>query len=516
MASSARMLADVELPDRYELLRRIATGGMASVWCAHDRVLGRRVAIKLLSERFENDDDAVRRFKREARTAARVSGHPHVVTIFDVGETDADAGAPRGRVFIVMEYLAGGTVADALRLGAVTPENAIRWLREAAAALDFAHGHGVLHRDIKLANLLLDRGRLLHVADFGIARVASEDTITGSGEVLGTAAYLAPERALGRPATSSSDRYSLAVAAFELLVGRRPFTAQHFAAQARQHVEAQPPPASHLNPSLPPALDAVLARGMAKRPEDRWPTAAAFADAIEAAMTQPPLEPPTAVLPPRAVTTRRPVRSRAFAVASLAAAAFGVGIAVGATDHHPPARAQLAARSRAASTPGAPHRVAPSQKPHPRSATTTSSVSATPGAATTPPPTPDVLEARGHALMQSGSYHAAIDVLRQAVGAAPPNSLTYAYALFDLGRSLRLAGDPRAAIPVLWQRLQLHDQTGVVRSELQLALEALGATMRGPAGAPGGAPALPGLGAPAGGHGHHGHGAGDSGAGQSD
>ena len=275
------------MPERYELIRHIANGGMASVWCAEDRVLGRRVAIKLLAERFAYDQTAVRRFKREARTAARLSGHPNVVTIYDVGETTTpDPDAP-ARAFIVMEFLAGGTVADALRCDAVTQTEAIWWLHEVASALDYAHARGVLHRDIKPANVLLDGNRSVHVADFGIAQLATEDTLTADGELLGTAAYLAPERAMGRPATDASDRYSLAVMAFELLVGERPFTDQRFAVQARQHVDAPPPSASERNPRLPEALDAVLARGMAKRPEDRFPTAHALAEAVESALAEP-------------------------------------------------------------------------------------------------------------------------------------------------------------------------------------------------------------------------------------
>ena len=125
-----------------------------------------------------------------------------------------------------MEYLAGGTLADALRSGEIWPGEAVRWLREAASALDYAHRSGVIHRDIKPANFLLDGDRVLRVADFGIARPGTEDTITSTGQMLGTASYLAPERALGRPATDASDRYALAVAAFELLVGERPFTAE--------------------------------------------------------------------------------------------------------------------------------------------------------------------------------------------------------------------------------------------------------------------------------------------------
>jgi hypothetical protein len=260
---------------------------MAAVWCAEDLVLGRPVAIKVLAERFAHDDMAMRRFKREARAAARVSTHAHVVTIYDVGDLEVD---PRDvessqRPFIVMEYLAGGTVADAIRVGAVRRQEAVRWIREAASALDHAHARGIVHRDIKPANFLLNRSRVLHVADFGIARLMSEDTITSTGELFGTAAYLSPEQALGREATGASDRYALAVAAFELLAGERPFDAPHFAAQARQHIEDERPQASERDRTLPPALDAVLMRGMAKEPDERFETAGEFVDALETALS---------------------------------------------------------------------------------------------------------------------------------------------------------------------------------------------------------------------------------------
>ncbi|HLH65473.1 MAG TPA: serine/threonine-protein kinase [Solirubrobacteraceae bacterium] len=270
------------LPGRYRVRRHLASGGMASVWCADDLVLGRRVAIKILSEPLAHDETARRRFKREARAAARVSTHPHVVTIFDVGELESGPDKIGG-AFIVMEHLAGGTVADALRVGAVRRREALRWLREAASALDHAHACGIVHRDVKPANFLLDRSRVLHVADFGIARIANEETIT-SGELLGTAAYLSPEQALGREATGASDRYALAVAAFELLCGERPFAAEHFAAQARQHIEDPPPRISARDRTLPPALDEVLARGMAKVPEERFQSATELVDALETAL----------------------------------------------------------------------------------------------------------------------------------------------------------------------------------------------------------------------------------------
>jgi eukaryotic-like serine/threonine-protein kinase len=543
MGDRSHQAADVQpslgLPARYETVRHVATGGMASVWCARDLALGRNVAIKLLAERFTDDAEATERFTREARAAARLSGHPNVVMIYDVGETDAVAHHPP-RAFIVMEYLAGGTVADALRVDSVRRVHAAKWIQEAAAAVDYAHSRGVLHRDIKPANLLLARDRVLHVADFGIARLGTEDTITGSGQVLGTASYLAPERALGRPATDASDRYSLAVMAYELLAGERPFTASHFAAQARQHVEDEPPPASSRNRALPPAVDAVLARGMAKRPERRWPTAQDFAHALESALTEPATRPHrvaaasvlggrpargtapaagaraargtaarTATIP-AAAASRRP-RRRGARVPALAALAAGAAVALvvaGTIGGGGPGKTRPSVATKREASAAVVHK---RPAPRPRSATTTpttptapTTVTATPAAATTPPPVSETLEARGHQMMMNGEYTAAIPVLRQAVGASPPGSTNYAYALYDLGRSLRLAGDPRDAASVLYQRLQIPNQTETVRVQLQLALQALGRQ----AGGSGGAAAGPGR------HGHrHGDGGGGPGGG---
>jgi tetratricopeptide (TPR) repeat protein len=302
---------------------------MAAVWCAEDLVLGRAVAVKVLAERFAHDDVAMRRFKREARAAARASNHAHVVTIFDVGdlEPEADAEDDPGRPFIVMEYLAGGTVADAIRVGAVRRQEAVRWIREAAAALDHAHARGIVHRDIKPANFLLNRSRVLHVADFGIARLVSEDTITTAGELFGTAAYLSPEQALGREATGASDRYALAVAAFELLAGERPFEAQHFAAQARQHIEDPPPNATARNRALPPTIDPVLIRGMAKEPDQRFETAGEFVDALETSLSGGiPQTAQTAPLAPRRGRGRGAGRIAAAAAAPLTAATAAVRV----------------------------------------------------------------------------------------------------------------------------------------------------------------------------------------------
>jgi eukaryotic-like serine/threonine-protein kinase len=558
--STTRAGSGLKLPERYELRRHIASGGMASVWCAEDLVLRRVVAIKVLAEQFAYDESAVRRFQREARAAARVSAHPHVVTIFDVGDIEpvSDGHGAPPRAFIVMEHLNGGTVAEAIRGGAPERPEAMRWLRAAASALDHAHERGIVHRDVKPANFLLDDGRVLHVADFGIARVVSEDTITSSGELFGTAAYLAPEQALGKDATSASDRYALAVAAFELLTGERPFTAPHFAAQARQHIEDERPHASERQPALPASVDPVLVRGMAKRPEDRYATAGAFVDALEAALdssaTTPtrvlseprravpvPLvpalvPPPVPATPPRAPAAARarpapaaragparpprkpsPVssrRGRMFALAALVVAAAGVvllGVLTGsgaaprasAPDaaravghHHPRAGAKKRAKaptSSTASQSASSTTVGSSTSPPASSTPTTPSTPITP---TSAPTSAAGLQAQGHQLMLNGSYPAAISALGQAVSAADPLSLTYAYALYDLGRTLVLSGDPAAAIPVLEQRLKIPNQTPVVQQMLDRARRAAGQPTPPASPAPGGA-------APETGKGHH-------------
>src|SRR4051794_14381780 len=271
-ASTAR----ISLPDRYRVLRHLANGGMASVWEAHDELLDRDVAVKLLASHLGEDERARRRFQREARAAAGLSSHPNVVTIYDVGEH-------AGRVFMVMEIMRGGTLGERLKSREEIPhEKSLRWLHQTAAALDTAHDAGVVHRDIKPGNLLLDERERLAVADFGIARVAWEDQLTLTGQVLGTAAYLSPEQAMGETASAASDRYALAVVAYELLTSTRPFEAEHFAAQARAHVEDPVPPASsRAVVDLSPAVDAVLERGLAKDPKDRWDSSEAFVSALE-------------------------------------------------------------------------------------------------------------------------------------------------------------------------------------------------------------------------------------------
>jgi serine/threonine protein kinase len=494
----------IALPERYRLAGHIANGGMAAVWAAEDLTLGRMVAIKVLAEHLGEDQRVVARFQREARAAASLN-HPNVVTVYDVAEYD-------GRPFLVMERLTGGTLADVLRRGAPPRADALRWLREAASALDVAHARGIVHRDIKPGNLLLDSNGRLAVADFGIARVAHDQTVTATGQVLGTAAYIAPEQALGDPATDASDRYALAVVAYELLTGRRPFQAEHFAAQARQHIEDDPERPSDHAPELGPEVDRVLLRGMAKDPQNRWPSATAFVDALEQA----------ANAEPTAATRRMPATNR-----FRRAGAAGAGAAAGARSETARAATQAPVPDRPRTPPPTPprsgasassprrgasgRRLAPlallagglllagvvlaalvgggdaeqGQTTAPRTSAAKKEQARTAtqqqDSAATPAPVPSgesdagkasSLNDQGFELMRQGRAAEAVPILRQAVeacGGEPTPTSPCAYAMFNLGKALVDSGNPADAIPVLEKRLQNDDQQSTVQAELDRA-----------------------------------------------
>ena len=279
---------------------------MGEIYRAEDTQLERTVAIKLLADAFANDDSVRERFTREALAVARLSRAPSTVTIFDVGEHD-------GRPYIVMEYLPGGSLADRLAAEGAQPlGRTLEWLRETAAALDAAHAHGIVHRDVKPANLLLDDEGRVHVADFGVASAAHLGAMTETGTVVGTAGYLSPEQARGERATAASDRYALAVVAFELLTGRRPFARDSATAEALAHVSAPIPPASQLRPDLPREVDAALAHGLAKEPGDRYASSAALVDALRAALDDAAgptrIQPAPVTVPPVRDTPRRSSR----------------------------------------------------------------------------------------------------------------------------------------------------------------------------------------------------------------
>ena len=463
---------------------------MASVWEAHDELLGRAVAVKLLASHLSEDGRARQRFQREARAAAAVSNHPNVVTIYDVGEHD-------GRTFMVMELLKGGTVADKLRAGdRVSPRTAMRWLRDAASALDAAHAADVVHRDVKPANMLLDDGGRLAIADFGIARLALEDQLTATGTVLGTAAYISPEQAVGDPATAASDRYALAVVAYELLTGTRPFEAENFAAQARAHVEDDPEPASARNPDLPAAVDAVLARGLSKDPADRYPSSGELVDHLDDALTGPPATsrtrvigggPPRRTAPAAAAGRSEPRRSNTgVLLALLAAAALVAVIAVlllsGGGDGGGNQQAERTPERTA--TPEKTKTPEKTQTPEPtQTATPTPTPTATPAAAETPAPSGGTdlgkarrLQLEGYNARQAGDYAKALTLSQQALDACGnSNALDpCGYALFEKGLALNRSGRPDEAIPVLQERLDRFGDNAAkeVSKELKAAKKA--------------------------------------------
>ncbi len=312
------------LPARYVDVELVARGGMADVYRATDSVLGRVVAIKVLADRYAADEDFRVRFTREALTAASLS-HPNVVTIFDVGE-------PEGTPFIVMEYLGGGSLADRLRDGRVPHDTAITWLDQTADALDAAHAAGIVHRDVKPANLMLDDEGEVHVTDFGIARAAAHDPLTSAGTILGSSGYMAPEQARGETATAASDRYALGCVAFELLTGRRPFEAEAPTAEATLHASEPPPHASDLDPSLPAAVDTVLQRALAKSPDARPRSAKALVSGLREALLED--DSPTRLIPlpaldePARVQRSRRRRPVALIAATLALAGAGTAAAL--------------------------------------------------------------------------------------------------------------------------------------------------------------------------------------------
>jgi serine/threonine-protein kinase len=252
---------------RYELTHLIARGGMAQVYRAMDRQLERPVALKVLFPELSVDRTFVERFRREAQAAANLS-HPNIVPVFDWGEDD-------GSYFIVMEYVEGRPLSAVLRDPQPMPPRQIAIIGAGvAAALAFAHRHGVIHRDVKPGNVLITPDGDVKVTDFGIARaVNTEESLTQTGAVMGTAAYFSPEQAEGKGVDSRSDIYSLGVVLYEMSVGRPPFTGDSPVSVASKHVRDIPTLPRQVNPSVPPALEAVVMKAMAKNPDDRYSSA---------------------------------------------------------------------------------------------------------------------------------------------------------------------------------------------------------------------------------------------------
>jgi hypothetical protein len=420
------------LPDRYAHPEWIGHGGMGDIARAEDTTLGRIVAVKLLAERYAADEAVRARFTREALAAARVSAAPNTVTIFDVGEWN-------GRPYIVMEYAPNGSIADRLaQEGAQPPARALEWLEGAARALDAAHGHGIVHRDVKPANLLLDDENRVKVADFGIASATGMDSLTQTGTVLGTAGYLSPEQARGERAGPASDRYALAVVAYELLSGRRPFERESPTAEAAAHAHDAPPPISGVAPDLPQALDRVFATALAKDPGQRYDSNGEFVAHVRAALreevatTRVMTAPTTATIPPpRGGDGRRPHGSRRLALLALGLVALlavaGAALAAALADGdggsgESQARPQTVERT--VTREGETVTVTATTEPEPPPSTQAEPPAAGDAAA---------LNDEGFRRMQAGDYEGALPLLEQAVaGSEGSGSLTEAYASYNL------------------------------------------------------------------------------------
>ena len=266
---------DTIVDGRYRIVRRLGSGGMADVYCAEDQQLGRRVALKLLYRRFAEDAEFVERFRREASSAAGLQ-HPNVVQVFDRGAWD-------GTFYIAMEFLEGRSLKQVIREdGPLDPEYATDVVIQVLKAARFAHKRGVIHRDIKPHNVILDSEGRAKVTDFGIARAGASD-MTETGSIVGTAQYLSPEQAQGHAVDARSDLYSIGVLLYELLTGRVPFEAESAVTIALKHVSETPPPPTQFVPGIPPRLEDAVLRALHKDPAQRFQDAESFIDALEAA-----------------------------------------------------------------------------------------------------------------------------------------------------------------------------------------------------------------------------------------
>src|SRR5436190_3927588 len=290
---------------RYELVRHVARGGMAEVYLAHDRLLDRPVALKVLFPELSVDRSFVERFRREAQAAANLS-HPNIVSVYDWGEEE-------NTYFIVMEYVDGRPLSSVLKTeGTLLPDRAAGICAEVAGALEFAHRNGVIHRDVKPGNVLITGDGTVKVADFGIARAANaEESLTQTGAVMGTATYFSPEQAQGTTVDARSDIYSLGVVLYELVTGRPPFSGDNPVTIAYKHVREDPAAPRARNPSVPVAFEHIVLQAMAKDPADRYQTAEELrADLLRFRQGRPVVAAPPMASPPTQAVAATTVQQR--------------------------------------------------------------------------------------------------------------------------------------------------------------------------------------------------------------
>jgi eukaryotic-like serine/threonine-protein kinase len=481
---------------------------MASVLLCQDERLGRLVAVKRLHA--DSPADVEKRFLREARVGASLN-HPNLVSVYDTA-TDPDG------VLIVMEYVEGEALSWTLRRGPLRPERVARIVRDVGAALDYAHEQRVVHRDVKPGNVLLRKDGVTKLVDLGIATASDLSRITSSGMVLGTAGYMAPEQLEGAETRPATDVYALAAVAYEALTGRRPRGGRTPIELAHQIATAPPPDLREQWPDAPPAAAELLERGMARDPAER-PSAGELGSqlgrALEgAAAPETPAPAPVRTAPrmaaapvervaalgeepraaareptgslPQASAGKRPVVAIALALALLALAAavvVGTVVSAGGGDDsrsadsrqqsaesgRPDTKAEKADKAKKAKKAEKDEQAQAKKDEQAPAAPAPADESAPAAPATAADPARGAaLNDQGFALMSGGDYAGAVPVLQQAVASFPQDSqdINYAYALYNLGKSLNRAGRPDEAIPYLEKRLTWPDQRETVQSEL--------------------------------------------------
>ena len=450
------------LGGRYRVATSLGSGGSASVLLCRDERLGRQVAVKRLHA--DSPAEVEQRFLREARIGALLN-HPNLVSVFDTA-TDGES------VLIVMEYVPGEALSQTLKRGPLRAKRVGLMVRDLGAALDHLHGQGVVHRDVKPGNVLLRKDGVTKLVDLGIATASDQTRLTSSGMVVGTATYMAPEQLEGREAGPAADVYALALVAYEALTGERARTGRTPMEIAHRVATSPPPDLRERLPDASSAAAELLQRGMARDPSERPSSAGELGSRLGRALEQHSRTPAPAPAPAWAggpsPRRKRPVGAIALALALLviaAAAVIGTVLAGGGEDDG--SGSQSAQRSQKPQDQGGADRQArgggeePAEEPSPETEPSTP-VDPARGAE---------LNDQGFELMQQGQFAAAVPLLEQAVASYPEDSreITYAYALFNLGKSLNRSGRPDAAIPYLEKRLTWPDQRETVQIELDSA-----------------------------------------------